>query len=216
MHEKLHLELHALAPGLWLFLSSLLPIWTQADQIARKLELINFSSAKMLAHARAADKPSEIGKIQLNMPFKMDANGETLSFAFNGRIKVHLPKLLLKKLGLEDLMLENALNGAQRLAAITSALIEKNMAQFPKYTLQELVTTSLSQLENVFHERVGEVKIVTITGCNIIIQGSDFTYSREFARDGAENTYYSLWTGPNGIVASAPVGITDTSPTTPI
>ncbi len=204
--EKLHVELYPLASGLWLFLSSLLPVWTQSEQIARKIEIQNFSQAKLLAHARAASNKAEIGDIELNMPFKIDIDGEILSFAFNGRFSGATAKIIQEELNLTRLGHRG--NGAQLLKNLLQRLLQRMREKEPGKQLSELVPIALEQLEAALH------KVATITGCNIVIQGRDFTCYREMKRDKTAETdeeqkviddYYTMYSGI-GYIASADSG----------
>ena len=111
-------EQTSLAPGIWVFLTSLAPVWEQVEQVAQKIEKSKLPQAKLLLHARAASNKKEIGDIELNRPFKIEIGDEILSFAFNGRIKILSSKILLGLLGLKNLIFNKEANGAQRLQII--------------------------------------------------------------------------------------------------
>lgn len=86
------------AAGFWVFFTSLEKVWEEVENIAQALESQKLPKAKMLVHARAATNEKEIGDIELNMPFKIDIDGEILSFAFNGHFSGATAKILQEKL----------------------------------------------------------------------------------------------------------------------
>ena len=211
--ENVQYEQHAsLAPGLWLFLTSLQPVWDQAEMLATKLESAQLSPAKLLLHARAAHKEIEVGNIQQNMPFMIRVGDEILSFAFNGLFRLHSPNQFFALLDLQNLKFEKEKNGAQRLAKVFARLMRQEQTKQPDLSLSDICRISLEKLCDALTETdpTTDKKIATITGCNIVIQGETFTHALSVPRDmdhkpGNEQYYTMHPSEDESSVASSPL-----------